>query len=402
MYEYGLSLTSQFLFCYYPLRLDTYDQCSFNCPFCFMTKRGGNFNTSRQVSSISVDTVRRRMEEAKKQESKSIVTEFIAQRIPIHFGGVSDPFSAFEIAERKSLKVLKILNDYNYPTIISTKSNLIVEQEYIEVIKDGVYILQISLSPELTHSFKENALKQLIKKISILASNNIEVCIRLQPILLGKVDNYQRIIHELINSGVKHYVVEHLKLHIDKKNSRSKLNDFYNNDVFEEYKKIGANRSGREWVLPGKVQYENIRSIFESKTNQKSISIGFADNNLLHFSKGNCCVGDRKDGDPFEKSYKYQISYALASSKNREVTIDSLDGIWFPQRSIGKMINSNSRIKGKGVTVKDYLLRHWNGKTSLSPDNYFGIRRTEKVDKNGNTIYFREFQKAANDFNLIT
>jgi DNA repair photolyase len=88
-----ISVTSQVVFCGLPLRLDTYAGCGFRCSYCFARARGGNTHESG-VRPANPETIKNVFElSIKKQRFENgIVAQFLRRRVPIHFGGMSDPF----------------------------------------------------------------------------------------------------------------------------------------------------------------------------------------------------------------------------------------------------------------------------------------------------------------------
>ena len=127
-YRYSLALTSQFYFCGVPFRLDTAPKCPLNCSYCFAMSRGGR----RTSTSLLADPARIqrkvvRLFEADKKNT-DIIDELLLSKMPVHFGGMSDPFASSEIIKR-SLQILHILDDIDYPIVISTKNTHIWQKK---------------------------------------------------------------------------------------------------------------------------------------------------------------------------------------------------------------------------------------------------------------------------------
>jgi len=68
-----------------------------------------------------------------KGEIASALDEFILKRIPFQLGGMSDPFSSIEEKAGVTLEFIKILNEFNYPFIISTKGTMLSQKAYLDV-----------------------------------------------------------------------------------------------------------------------------------------------------------------------------------------------------------------------------------------------------------------------------
>src|SRR5207302_9794573 len=101
-----------------PLRLDSYGSCLYACEYCFASARGGK-RIGKGLKLADPGSLGRALAGA--QATNSVVSQFLAKRQPIHFGGMSDPFPPVEAKIRVSLRILEILADHGYPTVISTK-----------------------------------------------------------------------------------------------------------------------------------------------------------------------------------------------------------------------------------------------------------------------------------------
>ena len=81
------------------------------------------------------------------ENQDSIISQYIRRKMPVHFGGMSDPFQPIEREFNVTFKVLKYLCSIQYPIIISTKSTLIGHPKYLDVLNSNPnMIVQFSLS----------------------------------------------------------------------------------------------------------------------------------------------------------------------------------------------------------------------------------------------------------------
>ena len=66
---------------------------------------------------------------------KGLAAEFLRRRVPIHFGGMSDPFQDLEKRFRVSLDYLTTLRDFQYPTVTQhLGSVLVAEEPYLSLL----------------------------------------------------------------------------------------------------------------------------------------------------------------------------------------------------------------------------------------------------------------------------
>lgn len=397
-YNNPLSITSQFSFCGLPFRLDTYSGCAIGCKYCFARLRGGNIN-SKKLKVASANSIIKVFENVQKFNNKGIISEFIRKRVPLHFGGMSDPFQSIEKIYEVSYTVLKYLKSINYPVIISTKSDLIGTDKYLKLFNNYEnLIIQVSFSTldESKSKILEPNSPNPIRLLSIikqLTNNNIKVSVRWQPYIIGVSENPKDFISEIASVNVKHIGFEHLKLSLEKNSDlENKIKVISGQSIYSEYKKLNSITNGREYVLP--IQYKR-DIIFEIKkiAENKGIYIGFADNEFQYLSDFDCCCSGIDMYNGFENWYKPQISYAIKKAyKNglEKIKIENIIDEWNSNGSIDKYVNSKSRIikTNKQNTMLDYVLERWNNLDSpFNPTKYFNVKFEGDIDDNGYKIY---------------
>lgn len=110
----GCKCGSQIILCNLPVRFDTYRGCSHGCRYCFAQKKNDISHIERDES---VDGLRSFIEGKRGNE-----TEWCDWNIPIHWGGMSDPFQPVEKQIRASyeerLTILKTVSARVQRTIV--------------------------------------------------------------------------------------------------------------------------------------------------------------------------------------------------------------------------------------------------------------------------------------------
>lgn len=393
-YKNPLSITSQFSFCGMPFRLDTYSGCTFNCIYCYSHKRGGNSDFNK-IKVANPDLIIKTFENAinKPTITTGLISQYIRRKMPIHFGGMSDPFQHIEESAQVSYKVLEYLCLINYPVVISTKSTLLSTSKYLELLKSNKNII-VQYSFSTLNEVKSNLLEpncespnKRLEAIKILSDFGINTTIRLQPYIIGMSEEPEVFVTAISNKGIKHLTIEFLKLPIDNKNAWEHslkpllpIKDFYlkNNSIV----------NGRELILLPSLKFDIIRKL-KIELSKYKISLGIGDNELQHFSETNCCCGiDRFLG--FENWNTSQFSYALKKSTNNIIQFETIKDEWRPDGAIDKYLNSKSRIKKtEGInTVSTYLQNRWNKINSdFNPSKYYGVKYSGSKDDNGFCIF---------------
>lgn len=113
----------EILDCSMPMSFDTYNNCSFQCVYCFSFFQravgdGADNYLHHRVKSVNVEQVKRlfRMELPQSQ-----FYWYIRSRRVLQWGGLSDGFDYYERLFGKSLDLLTFWNTMDYPLSISTK-----------------------------------------------------------------------------------------------------------------------------------------------------------------------------------------------------------------------------------------------------------------------------------------
>lgn len=186
-YKYYSGLTSQLAFCSTPLRLDSYNNCQFSCGYCFAATRQG-FGRKNSLQISDPNTLEKKLKRIFSGNIKSSLDECIANRIPFQLGGMADPFPPIEKKRKVSLRYLQILANFNYPVIISTKSNLISDPEYLDVLsRSNVYVrLSTTVIDEMWRYEVDRGapiFNQILVASEQISKLGIPVSFRFQPII---------------------------------------------------------------------------------------------------------------------------------------------------------------------------------------------------------------------------
>ena len=388
-YQYALAITSQFPFCSIPFRLDSYSACQFNCQYCFAGSRGG-FTGEQRVQLAEPAALGRRLHFLKSEPPRSVIDELLAARVPLHFGGMSDPFMPLERKARVTLGLLHILHEHRYPTIISTKSTLCGEDPYKTLLATGNFLVQISISTTddslgtvvdagaALPSARFNVLERLSRA-------GVRTACRVQPIL-PKYEHHAFLVAELAaTAGARHASFEHLKLPIEANAPTvRRLSALLGRNLTEDYRRAGAARMGREWVLPAKDRLDRILELRRAAW-RLGLTFGAADNDFLPLSDGNsCCSGADLFG--FDTTYRFTFTQAVNAAKRNTIRFSNIAHEWRPTKSIRRFVNSRSR--NDSSSIDSYLRTRWNGRNNgPSPTMFYGVDATGKFDREGFSVY---------------
>lgn len=398
-YKYYISLTSQLPFCSTPLRLDASNKCEFGCAYCFASTRQG-FGRNSKLQLTNTTSLDNRLKRVEQNKLAGAIDEFLQRRIPIQFGGMSDPLSRSPVTQGVTQTLLKTLAKYNYPVVLSTKSALIAEPEFLAILSSSNCYVRFSTTV-VDHAIRTkidsgaSSFRDICEAAEKLSKQNIPVCFRFQPIIPGHEHFAPSMIENASNAGVKHISAEYLKAPIDADQKfRRCLKDLLHPRPIEFFKNLGSNKLGREFILPLQYRLPSLLNM-KQQCGRYGITFGFADNDLLMYSDGNSCCSAAdlylRDAAFFRANI---VAIAKKTPLGGEIELSDLISEWSPSLPISSYINSKARINPELIAHEDewhaYLTEMWAGRNGVySPDFFFGISRTAKTDQLGLPIYRR-------------
>ncbi|MCK8817593.1 hypothetical protein MWH28_09510 [Natroniella sulfidigena] len=222
--------------CYYPLHFDPYGNgCYHNCAYCFQKdiyiERGNenglnNYGRKNAQTVYSVKYLKNIFEEIENEnneekqlklidcnDSAKIIKEepkyLISQKLPLRIGGVTDPFQEIEKTRKSTCELLGVLNDYDYPAKIVTKSSLIAEDMYLDKLKEKRknYYVQMTittLDEELANCLEPGAPSpdERLEALGKLNDKGITTAVRISPLYPMKIyKNVNENLYEEVEKG---------------------------------------------------------------------------------------------------------------------------------------------------------------------------------------------------------
>ena len=195
---------SQITLCDIPVRFDTYEGCSHACRYCFV-------NRKRDISQIhtgeGADSLRAFIEGSRTGE-----LTWCDWNIPIHFGGMSDPFQPIERIKKKTLAALQVLAETQYPYVISTKNALIAEEPYLSLIKSSNVVVQFSAACKEYDEIEKGASPFEMRLQAMRAISPYKrVIVRVQPYVPDFKQNILRSLSLFAEAGAYGITIEGMK-----------------------------------------------------------------------------------------------------------------------------------------------------------------------------------------------
>lgn len=322
-------LTSQFPHCGNAFRFDTYRGCSFGCIYCFSHNRGGNYSVKDEAADpVAVSRL--------VNKETGIIGELIRRRVPIHCGGLSDPFQSREFNDHRTLQLIGQLPEY--PVMFSTKAASLPD-EYFLKLDPEYHVFQLSISgipDDALRDFEKGtaSTQDRIKFAIKLKQMGFTVLIRIQPLI--SLNWAARVVCRL-GGVVDGFTIEHIKFPSDNKRAFEKIKAA----LKKHNVSIQFCSSGREFEVRGDQKVKNIDKL---KSIGRSAVINVGDNDCRLMSETTNCCGLTVCPPSFENWIQFN-SMALKMSNCWEA--------WKPEEKATACLNSTCIRAGWGYA--DYV-----------------------------------------------
>lgn len=263
------SCGSQCFLCDVPIRFDTYKGCSHACAYCFAQAKQdlkiiSTYETPNQLKSFI---------EGKRTQD----TKWCDWDIPLHWGGLSDPFQPVERSKRVSYECLKIFKETQYPFIVSTKGKLIAEPEYLDLLAECNCVVQISMVCSKYDKLELGCptYEERLKIASIVSPRVKRVIARIQPYMHEVFQDVYDNLERLAEAGVYGVIIEGMKF---------------------KKKKKGLIKVGGDFVYPYDVILNDFLRL-QKRAHELGLKIYAGENRIRRYGDSlTCCGSDGLEG----------------------------------------------------------------------------------------------------------
>ena len=168
--------------CHYPARLDTYGRgCGHDCSYCY-AKASLYFHGQWNPQSPDIADINR--------------IENVIRKLPKHsvvrLGGMTDCFQPIELKQRVTFKTIQLLNKYEIGYLIVTKSHIVADDEYLEIMDPKLAHIQLTVTTtddkKSLEYEKASIPSKRIKAIEKLYNAGFDIALRLSPLIGGYID----------------------------------------------------------------------------------------------------------------------------------------------------------------------------------------------------------------------
>lgn len=419
-YSAGLRWSWEILDCAMPMVLDTLDDCSHQCVYCFSFFQrsvgpGGEDYLHHRVKPVNVKYVK----DVFTGKVKSQFSTYINKRFVVQVGGLSDPLDFHERKHGIFLQLLQFFAEIDYPISISTKGVWFAEdQRYVDLLSRGNVHLKSSII-----SLDENKVRAIERGVATTAQRfdmlrkmsdkGVACTVRFRPLILGMSADFpytrssENQIRELVrrskDSGAISITTEFLCLEAKAKNT-----------AMERYNIIGEHTG---FTQPGSL-YEFYRQQSDTKSGLMRLNYalkkpymdaffeacekydikGFvSDAHHKGRSTAAGCCGLPSEG-PLSNYNKGQYAEAILIAREKgkvhwsdiEERAQWLKSIPFYRAENFNTSSTSKRQQNRYNSMFDYMHNCWNvTELNMSPARYFGgeLVADGPLDANGDIVY---------------
>lgn len=396
--------TGEIADCTLPMTLDTYSNCSFGCVYCFSQYqrgigKGKEEYQNKLVKCISVEKVKQIFSLENKH---SQFYNWVKDRRPIQYGGLSDQFDGYEKKYGQTYELLKYLREINYPICFSTKSAWVFDDpKYRELFKGAdnwnVKFSIITLDEEDARKIEVGVPTprqrlEAMRKYNELSKGG--TTLRLRPFIPGVSDKtYLDLIREAHKAGAtavttEFFCLEMRSIKIAKEHYEtiSKCAGF---DIVEFYRKYSV---GQGYLrLNRKVKEKYIKNMKEL-CDELGMRFYVSDAHFKECSNNGCCCALNTNWAYSRGNFSGALQIAKKCGEVKWSDIERDMYYLNFQYNSAEGFNTNSsevRAKFSDMTMKDYLHYLWNNpRMGQSPYKIFErVLVPSGYDENGDIIY---------------
>lgn len=205
--------------CPIPLKANTYHGCDYGCIYCNQCLISKT-RTDRGVKPIPLQYLYDTFQRAEKGTGNGEIHKVIRKRWPVQLGVLADPFPKRELLYRNTLHFLRFIKEQNYPTMILTKSDMLLRSEYFELLNDDIQvIISIPFENKLAERLEPNVSnpERRLQVLKELVDNGIKCTLRLWPLLPGVNDTPNKILDKALDIGVPEIQASYGHIYSNKK-----------------------------------------------------------------------------------------------------------------------------------------------------------------------------------------
>jgi hypothetical protein len=169
----------------------------------------------KRKSNIDLIEARNNLKGLKRfiEGKRSPAFRILPANIPIHFGGLSDPFQPIEAKYGLTKEALKIFAETGYPVVISTKGKLAAREDYLELLGRCNVVMQVSAVCSKYDKIEPGAptFEERVEMCRQLSGHCKRLIVRIQPYTPEVLEDVLGNIQTFKDAGVYGVILEGMK-----------------------------------------------------------------------------------------------------------------------------------------------------------------------------------------------
>jgi DNA repair photolyase len=388
---------------------DQYNNCGYSCVYCFSayqraTKAASAADYVRKVvRPVDIHAVKRIFT----QPESSSFGEYVRRRMPIQWGGLSDPFCAFERRYGVGLKLLRFFRDIDYPICFSTKGTWWLRDPRYRDLFTGAKNWNVKVSIVTLDASAAAALERgvptpherLVAIEQIAAFQGGGATLRLRPFLVGITDpHHVDLIRQAGARGATALSTEFFCLERRSPVLRRLmpiLDQLAHRDYLAFYKTYS---SGSGYLRLNR----NLKRPFINEMEEAARAAGMrfyvSDAHFKERCDNGSCCGLPPSWDYSRGSFCEALVLCRQRGSVRWSDIDPntahLAAVRWDRAPGYNTSNTNRAAQFRGFSLRDYLRWLWNNPTAGQSPYVMseGVMRPAALDEHGDVVY--EFDTA--------
>jgi DNA repair photolyase len=184
--------------CHYSFELDTYGRgCFHNCEYCYAKDQlstHGYWNNP-QPFPVNLADVRKVFYTVFETDRKTKWRSIMERRVPLRLGSMSDSFMLIDRQIGVTKELLKILKFYRYPYTIFTRSPLVADDDYLQMLDKRIAQVQFSITGNkevIIQKLEPGAAryKKRLKALKKLSVAGFSTAVRINPLFPRYPDGF--------------------------------------------------------------------------------------------------------------------------------------------------------------------------------------------------------------------
>lgn len=184
--------------CLYAFEIDTYGRgCIHDCVYCYAKAQltvHGYWNNPIPVP-VDINEIRKVFYTTFETDKRNKWREILEKKVPLRIGSMSDSFMWSDTKYKITQELLKLLDFYDYPYVIFTRSDLVAHDDYLKLINPKLAAVQFSISSTNEKMLKKiepgaPSAKRRLLALKKLAENGFWTTVRINPLFPIRPDGY--------------------------------------------------------------------------------------------------------------------------------------------------------------------------------------------------------------------